>query len=63
MKKCIKFLFIIVLLFTLVGCSSNEYKDKEDIELNDVETDSFTYSFLRLETKKNNLVYSPLSIK
>lgn len=33
------------------------------IELNDVKTDDSTYAFLQLETKKNNLVYSPLSIK
>lgn len=34
-----------------------------DMELNDVKTDDSTYAFLQLETKKNNLVYSPISIK
>lgn len=63
MKKILKVLFVLILVFTLVGCGSEEYKDKEDIELNDITTEKFNYSFLQLETKKNNLVYSPLSIK
>lgn len=42
---------------------TNKTPGLPDIELNDVKTDDSTYAFLQLETKKNNLVYSPLSIK
>jgi serine protease inhibitor len=42
--------------------NENENKEKEH-EQNKVTLDNFTYSILKLETNKDNLVYSPLSIK
>lgn len=49
----------ISLLFT----NKKENNSIEENESNDVLLDSFAYSFLKLETKNKNLVYSPLSIK
>lgn len=42
---------------------NNSEEEKETYKPNDVNIDGFTYSFLKLETKNENIIYSPLSIK
>ena len=76
MNKKIVIYIIILFSIIIIGTgvtlviNSNKKDDKKiskDIDEpyvpNDVELDGFTYSFLKLETNKKNMVYSPLSIK
>ena len=63
-KKLLLVLLIIISSVMVVGCETKKpQKPKPKPKPNDVEPGDFDYSFLRLETKENNLVYSPLSIK
>ncbi len=52
-------------LIVLLGKKENKKieEPKKPYNPNDVVIDGFTYSFLKLETNEENLVYSPLSIK
>ena len=54
-----------VIVFSLLFTNKKEEKEEPKVPYNpnDVELDSFAYSFIKLETKNKNLVYSPLSIK
>ena len=61
-KKLLLVLLIIISSVMVVGCETKK-PQKPKPKPNDVEPGDFDYSFLRLETNKNNLVYSPLSIK
>ena len=61
-KKLFLFLLIIICGVLVVGCEKEKEKPKKP-KINDVDPGDFDYSFLRLETNDNNLVYSPLSIK
>ncbi len=59
---------LILFLAATIGIYSifmNKKDDKKDepYNPNDVEISEFDYSFLKLETNKENLIYSPLSIK
>ena len=62
--------FLIVIIGVVMLLTNNgpkkkngEYKPDDPKQQNDVKVDGITYSILKLETNKNNLVYSPLSIK
>lgn len=55
MKKII-FVFILLMMIGLVGCG----KDDENKMKN---SDDFALTFLKIENKEKNIVYSPLSIK
>ncbi len=61
-KKLLIVLLIIISSVMVTGCEIKKLP-KPKPKPNDVEPGDFDYSFLRLETKENNLVYSPLSIK
>ncbi len=63
MKKKLLLLLLIILSSVMVAGCDIKKPQKSKTKLNDVEPGDFDYSFLRLETKENNLVYSPLSIK
>ena len=59
---------LILFLAATIGIYSifmNKKDDKKDepYNPNDVEISEFDYAFLKLETNKENLIYSPLSIK
>lgn len=73
-SRIISFIFVgLAVLIIVIGVGlltnsgdkkkSGNYEADKPQNQNDVVLDSFTYSFLKLETNKNNLVYSPLSIK
>ena len=54
----------VIMLLTNSGSKTNSNSGSDDPQKqNEVVIDGFTYSFLKLETNNNNLVYSPLSIK
>ena len=61
-KKLLLVLLIIISSVMVVGCEIKK-PQKPKHKPNEVEPGDFDYSFLRLETNENNLVYSPLSIK
>ena len=60
-KKLIIVIIMFVCLFSISGCSFK--RGDKPAKLNDVETENFNYTFLQLEASKNNMIYSPLSIK
>ena len=53
-----KILIILVLLLLITGCESGE-NNKKNITFDE----NFAISFLKIEDNKNNIIYSPLSIK
>ena len=64
-KKLFTILCLLLLLVTITGCKR---KKKEEPKPEPkppviVTNENFTYSFLNMETNRNNLIYSPLSIK
>lgn len=65
----IVFIILAILVIILVGLSiimnkNNEKKNEKKPHVpNEVKIDGFTYSFLKMEANKENMVYSPLSIK
>lgn len=67
-KKGLKGLVIVLMVVCVALVSYKTFLNKkvekeEPYVPNDVKIDGFPFSFLKLETNKNNLVYSPLSIK
>ena len=52
-----------ILMFSNYNDKKEKKRQKEPYNPNEVITDSLTYSFLKLDEKKENFVYSPLSIK
>ena len=52
-----------ILMFSNYNDKKEKKRKKEPYNPNEVITDSLTYSFLKLDEKKENFVYSPLSIK
>ena len=48
---------LLVLMLVLVGCSKNEQENPN------LGNENFAIEFLKLENKKENIIYSPLSIK
>ena len=65
-RRLLLFLLIIISSVMVIGCEKKkkeEPKPEPKPKINDVEPGEFDYSFLRLETNENNMVYSPLSIK
>ena len=52
-----------ILMFSNYNDKKEKKRKREPYNPNEVITDSLTYSFLKLDEKKENFVYSPLSIK
>lgn len=56
-------IFAGIRMFEKKNSTEEKKEEKEPYKPNDVNIDGFTYSFLKLETKNENIIYSPLSIK
>ena len=57
-----KIIIILLTLFALVGCNGQELSNNQINKTND-DIQALDFNFLKLENKKKNIVYSPLSIK
>lgn len=55
--------FFVIFYLLTNNDSKKKNVEKEEKKINNVVTDNFTYSILKLEDNKENLIYSPLSIK
>jgi len=66
-KIIIPIIIILSIFLIMIYSKSNTEDNKRNIsntnKIIDISKDNFTYSFLKLENKNENLVYSPLSIK
>ncbi len=52
--------FFVAAVYFIYSYTTNKNDPEEPYEPNQVNTDGFTYSFLKLETKKKNIIYPPL---
>ena len=65
-KKIFTVLCVLLLLITITGCKRKRKDPKPEPKPRPpviMVKDDFTFSFLQMETNRNNLIYSPLSIK